>query len=92
MMAQSTKIPIIGRIPAEIHHRAQKLGLTAETYTHVVAGHGPTGRVAWDISGVTSGGVWTDAISVRSGTASTHEHARAALRNALDDIEKRWNE
>jgi len=82
----STKIPVIGRIPAEIHLQAQSLGLIAETYTHVVAGHGPTGQVAWAVSWIQTDGVWTDAVSLRSGIASTHENARAALRNALDSI------
>lgn len=89
-MMSSTKNPVIGRIPAEIHARALKLDLIAETYTHVVAGHGPTGLVAWSLSGIQDDGDWTDAVGLRTGTASTHEHARAALRAALDDIEKRW--
>lgn len=83
-MAKS-QAPVIGRIPAEIHAHAVKLGFVAETYTEVVAGHGPTGRVCWALSS-TKTGDWPDAIRVRYGTASTSEHAWAALRDALVEV------
>ena len=80
--------PVIGRIPAEINERAFRLGFIAETYAEVIAGHGPTGRVAWAVStSVCDSYGFTDAIRLRYGTTSTHEHARAALRDALDELE-----
>ena len=80
--------PIIGRIPAEIHDRAFKLGFVVETYAEVIAGHGPTGRVAWAVSTPVGGPYgFTDAIRLRYGTVYAHEHARAALRDALDELE-----
>lgn len=78
--------PIIGRIPGEIHAEARALGLIVETYTEVISGHGPSGRVAWTIGVTREFQGWTDTISLRSGTASTHEHARADMRHALADI------
>lgn len=80
--------PEIGRIPAEIHAEASALGLIAETYTDSYAGHGVTGRVAWAISSLHTSrdGMWTDAPRVRYGTDSSHEHARASLRDALAQI------
>ena len=80
--------PVIGRTPAEIHAQAASLGFIAETYSEIVAGHGPTGRVGWAVSFVHQSGVWTDAIRMRYGTASSHEHARAALRDALAELSK----
>lgn len=80
--------PVIERIPAEIHASAFKLGFIVEVYSEIVAGHGPTGRVAWAVSTpVLDPYGFTDAIRLRSGTVSSHEHARAALRGALDDLE-----
>lgn len=83
-MAKSS--PIIGRIPAEIHLTAQGLGLIVETYSEEVAGHGPTGRVAWSVSKLNTRGDWTDAVRLRAGTDSSHEYARASLRAALEEI------
>ena len=80
--------PVIGRIPAEIHDRAFRLGFIAETYAEIVAGHGPTGCVAWAVSAPVGDPYdFTNAIRFRHGTVSTHEHARAALRDALDELE-----
>ena len=80
--------PVIERIPAEIHARAIQLGFVVETYAETVAGHGPTGRVAWAVSTpVCDSYGFTDAIRLRNGTVSSHEHARAALRDALDELE-----
>lgn len=80
--------PLIERIPAEIHARALTMGFIVETYAESVAGHGPTGRVAWAVSTpVRDPFNFTDAIRLRSGTVSTHEHTRAALRAALDELE-----
>lgn len=78
--------PIVGRIPAEVHARAAAMGLIVETYTETVAGHGATGRVAWAVSRIVEKGVWTDAVRMRYGSDSSHEHARASLRHALDQL------
>lgn len=78
--------PTIGRIPAEIHAQAASMGLIVETYTELMAGHGTTGRVAWAVSRINFQDGWTDAVRLRYGTDSSHEHARASLRHALDEI------
>lgn len=87
-MARKTQPPVIERIPAEIHLRAQEFGLIAETYAEVIAGHGVTGRVSWALSRPTTdaSGQWTDAVRLRYGTVKDHEWARAELRHALDEV------
>jgi hypothetical protein len=84
----SRPAPVVGRIPAEIHLRAQRLGLIVETYTETIAGHGTTGRVTWAVSHLREDGLWADSIRLRYGTDSSHERARASLRDALDEIER----
>lgn len=65
-----------------------RLGFVAETYAEVIAGHGPTVRVAWAVSTpVCDSYGFTDSIRLRSGTVSSHGHAVAALRDALDELE-----
>lgn len=78
--------PIVGRIPAEVHARAAAMGLIVETYSETIAGHGATGRIAWTVSRIVEVGEWTDAVRLRYGSDSSHEHARASLRNALDQL------
>lgn len=86
----ATKAPITPRIPAEIHHAAMRHGLVAECYPEVIAGHGPTGRIAWALSSPQrpAGSDWTDLVRIASGTVRGDfpPHAWAAMRDALDTL------
>lgn len=87
-MARKIQPPVIERIPAEIHMRAQEFGLVAELYAEVTAGHGVTGRVAWALSRPVgdASGLWITGVRLRYGTDSRSSHAWASLRLALDEI------
>lgn len=79
--------PVIRRIPAEIHRQASEMGLIVEVYTEVMAGHGPTGNVAWAVSHLTVHQNFTDAVSFRSGTERTCERAWQEIRHTLEHLE-----
>ena len=80
--------PVVRRIPAEIHLQASELGLIVEVYTEVMAGHGPTGYVAWAVSSLTVHQNFTDAVSVRSGTEKTSERAWLEIRHVLAELKR----
>lgn len=78
--------PVIPRLPAEVHLQASHLGLIVEMYTEVMAGHGPTGNVAWAVSSLTVHHDFTDAVSYRSGTERTSERALLEIRHVLESL------
>jgi len=80
-----TEAPIIRRIPAEAHAQAAAMGMHAEVYAEVMAGHGVTGNVAWALSRTVEHHDFTDMVSFRSGTARNFEYAMLDLRHAINE-------
>lgn len=77
--------PIITRVPADIHTRAQALGFVVEIYTYSYAGHGITGEIAYAISMPVP--AWDDITRARYGRGRDQSALHTQMRKDLDELE-----